>query len=80
MSATLSHTELDPEIDLTSLPGFQRLQPMAYIAVAKGYVLNGQREQARNLLTRSQEHFSSNPDLKALFGRAIRALDDEPVN
>jgi hypothetical protein len=69
--------QIESEIDLTSCLGFWRMQPMGYIAAAKGYVLNGQRDEARRLLTVVQLAFKSNPELTGLFSRAIDALDDD---
>ena len=68
--------ERDPDVDMTKCPGFWRMQPMGYIAVAKAYAMHDRRDEARRLLTVVQLAHKQNLDLSNLFGRAIRELED----
>jgi serine-type D-Ala-D-Ala carboxypeptidase (penicillin-binding protein 5/6) len=66
----------DPEVDVTRCPGFWRMQPMGYIAVAKAYSVAGYNDEARRLLTIVQLAFKQNEDLARLFGMAIKELEN----
>lgn len=71
-----SAIERDPDVDLSSCPGFWRMQPMGYIAAAKAYAMSNQTREARRLLTVVQLAFKQNHSLVGLFGRAIKELED----
>jgi serine-type D-Ala-D-Ala carboxypeptidase (penicillin-binding protein 5/6) len=64
-----------PDLDLTKVPGFWRLQPMGFIAAAKGYLRLDRNDDARALLTIVQLSFGSSPRLDSLFRRAIRTIE-----
>lgn len=68
--------ERDPDLEISSCPGFWRMQPMGYIAVARAYSMHDRRDQARRLLTVVQLAHKQNEELSALFGRAIEELED----
>jgi serine-type D-Ala-D-Ala carboxypeptidase (penicillin-binding protein 5/6) len=68
--------EQDPDVDITNCPGFWRMQPMGYIAVAKAYAMHKRLADARRLLTVVQLAHKQNDELVSLFGRAIRELED----
>lgn len=66
----------DPEVDITRCPGFWRMQPMGYIAVAKAYSLTDRNDEARRLLTVVQLAYKENEDLARLFSMAIKELEN----
>jgi hypothetical protein len=67
--------ERDPGLDIATCPGFWRMQPMGYIAVAKAYAMHNRLDDARRLLTVVQLAHKQNEHLVRLFGRAIRELE-----
>ncbi|TVR74711.1 MAG: D-alanyl-D-alanine carboxypeptidase [Sphaerobacteraceae bacterium] len=69
--------ERDPDVDVTKCPGFWRMQPMGYVAVAKAYSMNQRSNDARRLLTVVQLAFKQNEELSHLFGMVIQELENE---